>query len=93
MHYVVWVGFLPRFAPDAARAFDLRVPWLRGWRPWALGLGCAAALGLIFVADYAQGRLLYSSFASYHAYLEFPVLLAVVLGVRASRSGTVDGHP
>ena len=37
MHYVVWVGFLPRFAPDAAAAFDSRVPWLRGWRTWALG--------------------------------------------------------
>jgi hypothetical protein len=82
MHYVVWVGFLPRFAPDAARSFDQRVPWLRGWRPWALGLGCAAALALIFVADYARGRLLYSSFASYHAYLEFPVLLAVIFGAR-----------
>ena len=35
MHYVVWVGFLPRFAPDAT--------------------------------------------ASYHAYLEFPVLLALLM--------------
>jgi len=25
MHYVVWVGFLPRFAPEAAAAFDARV--------------------------------------------------------------------
>jgi hypothetical protein len=30
MHYVVWVGFLPRYAPGAAAAFDARVPWLRG---------------------------------------------------------------
>jgi hypothetical protein len=30
MHYVVWVGFLPRYAPEAAAAFDARVPWLRG---------------------------------------------------------------
>jgi hypothetical protein len=83
MHYMVWVGFLPRAAPDAARGFGLRVPWLRGWRPWALGLAVAAALSLIFVADYHQGKLLYSSFASYHAYLEFPVLLAIVFGRRA----------
>jgi hypothetical protein len=84
MHYVVWVGFLPRFAPDAACGFELRVPWLRGWRPWALGIGVAMALAVLFVVDYAQGRLLYSSFASYHAYLEFPVLLAVLFGRRAA---------
>ena len=96
MHYVVWVGFLPRVAPDAARAFDLRVPWLRGWRPWALGGAVALALVGIFLADYAQGRLLYSSFAAYHAYLEFPVLLAVVFGRRAaSAAATVPtpAHP
>ena len=39
MHYVVWVGFLPRFAPDATAAFDARVPWLRGRRAWLVGLG------------------------------------------------------
>ena len=35
MHYFVWVAFLPRCAPDAARAFEARVPWLRecGTRP------------------------------------------------------------
>ncbi len=38
MHYVVWVGFLPRFAPDAAAAFDARVPWLRGRRAWVVGI-------------------------------------------------------
>lgn len=78
MHYVVWVGFLPRFAPDAAASFERRLPWLRGWRPWALGLGLAAALGVVFAIGYAQGHLLYASFASYHAYLEFPVLLAIL---------------
>ena len=85
MHYVVWVGFLPRCAPDAARAFDLRIPWLSGWRPWALGIGLAAALAVLFVADYRQGRLLYASFASYHAYLEFPVLLALLSGATRRR--------
>ncbi|OLB78398.1 MAG: hypothetical protein AUI14_13325 [Actinobacteria bacterium 13_2_20CM_2_71_6] len=82
MHYVVWVGFLPRYAPEAARAFDARVRWLAGWRPWALGIGFAVLLAILFVADYRQGRLLYASFASYHAYLEFPVLLALLFGAR-----------
>jgi hypothetical protein len=88
MHYVVWVGFLPRCAPAAARAFDLRVPWLSGWRPWALGIGVAVLLAVLFVADYRQGRLLYASFASYHAYLEFPVLLALLFGGAARTSAT-----
>jgi hypothetical protein len=79
MHYFVWVYFLPRHAPDAARAFETRVPLLRGWRAWALGGGLGGALAVLFVIDYASGRALYGAFASYHAYLEFPVLLALLL--------------
>ncbi|WP_308167882.1 hypothetical protein [Catellatospora tritici] len=78
MHYVVWLGFLPWQAPEAVAVFEARVPWLRGWRPWALGLSAAAVLGVLFVADYLQGRAFYQAFASYHAYLEFPVLLALL---------------
>lgn len=88
MHYVVWVWFMPRYAPDATEAFERRAPGLRGWRAWALGLGGAAALSVLFVGDYTQGRSLYAAVASYHAYLEFPVLLMLVLGLGgASRSG------
>ena len=43
MHYVVWVAFLPRFAPEAIAAFDARVPWLRGRRAWLFGLAAGAA--------------------------------------------------
>ncbi|GAA2105823.1 hypothetical protein GCM10009841_24970 [Microlunatus panaciterrae] len=85
MHYVVWVGFLPKFAPDAAAAFDARVPWLRGGRAWAFGLLGGAFLSLLFFSDYSQGKALYGALASYHAYLEFPVLLALLMhgaGVR-----------
>ncbi|MDG6109053.1 hypothetical protein Daura_50415 [Dactylosporangium aurantiacum] len=89
MHYFVWVWFLPRYAPDAARAFERRVPWLRGPRAWALGAGLGLALAVLFAVDYASGRALYSAFASYHAYLEFPVLLALVLGTGAARSQLV----
>jgi hypothetical protein len=39
-------------------------------------------LAVLFVSDYAQGRTLYAAFASYHAYLEFPVLLALLFGRR-----------
>lgn len=90
MHFVVWVFFLPRYAPAAAAAFDARVPWLRGGRAWALGLGVGALLLVLFVVDYGQGRTVYAALASYHAYLELPILLAMLMGlagVRAARSG------
>jgi hypothetical protein len=79
MHYVVWVGVLPRYAPEAAARFDARVPMLRGRRTWLLGGALALFLGVVFVLDYAQGKTLYAAGAAYHAYLEFPVLLALVL--------------
>jgi hypothetical protein len=85
MHYAVWVGFMPRYAPEAVAAFEDRVPWLAGWRAWALGAGAAAVLGVLFLADYAQGRTVYQAFASYHAYLEFPVLLALLFSRRRGR--------
>jgi hypothetical protein len=64
MHYVVWVGFLPRFAPEAAASFEQRVPWLHGWRPWALGLAGGAVLGVLFWTDRSQGRALYGALAT-----------------------------
>ncbi|MFE2913466.1 hypothetical protein ACFRKE_17950 [Kitasatospora indigofera] len=81
MHYVVWVWFLPRYAPEASAAFERRAPGLRGRRAWALGLAAGAALAVLFASDYAQGKALYAALASYHAYLEFPVLLVLVLGI------------
>jgi hypothetical protein len=80
MHYAVWVGFLPRYAPDAVRAFDARLPWLRGRRLWLGAAAVGAVLAVLFLVDYTQGRLVYSALASYHAYLEFPVVLALLLG-------------
>lgn len=83
MHYFVWVVFFPRYAPEAARAFEARAPWLTGARAWALGIGVGAALAVVFATDYASGKAVYSAFASYHAYLEFPVVLAMLLGLGA----------
>jgi hypothetical protein len=36
-----------------------------------------------FVVDDGQGRTVYAALTSYHAYLELPVVLAVVIGWRA----------
>jgi hypothetical protein len=85
MHYVVWVGVLPRYAPDAAARFEARVPVLRGRRVWLLGIAGGLALGVLFGLDYATGKTLYAAVASYHAYLEFPVLLALILGHKGVR--------
>lgn len=87
MHYVTWVGMMPTLTPHETQAFAERVPALRGWRTWLLGLGLAGLLGLVFASDYLQGRSLYGTIASYHAYLEYPVLLGVVFGAGASRPG------
>ncbi|HEY5821788.1 MAG TPA: hypothetical protein VIT20_07420 [Propionibacteriaceae bacterium] len=87
MHYVVWVGFLPKFAPDAAAAFDARVPWLRGRRAWYVGGIGGAFLAVLFVSDYFAGKALYGALATYHAYLEFPVLLALVMAPGLVGSG------
>jgi hypothetical protein len=89
MHYVVWVGFLPRFAPDATAAFEARVPWLRGRRAWLLGIGAGLVLAAVFVTDYVQGRAVYAALASYHAYLEFPVLLAMLMAPALLRPSTL----
>jgi hypothetical protein len=80
MQYVVWVAFMPRYAQDASAAFEARVPWLTGARVWAVGFIVAAVFAVIFVFDYAQGRTLYAALASYSGYLEFPVLLALLVG-------------
>lgn len=90
MHYLVWVWFMPRHAPDATAAFERRVPGLTGRWAWGLGLGGGAALAVLFATDYTRGTSLYAAVASYHAYLEFPVLLALVLRLRPrSPEGTV----
>ena len=83
MHYVVWVGFLPRYAPEAAAAFDARVPWLRGRRAWIVGIVAGSFFAVLFLSDYFAERALYGALATYHAYLEFPVLLALIMAPRA----------
>jgi hypothetical protein len=82
MHYVVWCWFLPRHAPSAVTQFERRAPLgpvVRGRRFVLVAAIGAAFFGVLFVSDYATGRGLYGAVASYHAYLEFPVLLALVL--------------
>jgi hypothetical protein len=66
VHYVIWCWVMPRYAGPPVRGSRL---------PVLLAAG-TAVVGALFLFDYTTGRVVYSSLASYHAYLEFPVLLA-----------------
>jgi len=89
MHYFVWCWFLPRNARDAIVEFERsnRVGRaVRGWRLPAIALTAAGFFAILFVTDYMTGRAMYGAVATYHAYLEFPVLLALLLGWAATPS-------
>ncbi|MET0146376.1 MAG: hypothetical protein ABW328_16570 [Ilumatobacteraceae bacterium] len=83
MHFVVWVAVIPRWSAASTATFEQRVPALGGRRPWVIAGAAGLALAVLFVVDYAQGRTVYAALASYHAYLELPIVLAVVVGWRA----------
>jgi len=83
MHFLVWVAVIPRCSPASTATFERRVPALRGRRPWLLAGVVAVLLAALLLVEYGQGRTVYAALASYHAYLELPVVLAVVMGWRA----------
>lgn len=88
LHYYVWCVHFPRRAPDATARFEATPvgQGLRGWRWWALVVVLTLVVVGVALVEYRQGRTLYTSLAAYHAYLEYPVLVALVLawGVRAA---------
>jgi hypothetical protein len=79
VHYVVWIWFLPRHAPETTAAFAATPPgrWLRGGRFFAVVIGLTAVVIAVAASDYGDGRTLYGAFGAYHAYLEYPVLVAL----------------
>jgi hypothetical protein len=82
LHYYVWCVHFPRRDPDATARFEHTAVGsaLRGWRVW-LAIGAVTAVVVAVAAmEYRQGRTLYTSLAAYHAYLEFPILVALVIG-------------
>lgn len=83
MHYATWIGFLPWAAPRENARFERLVPALRGGRIWIVVAVATLALMTVFGWHYAVGKQVYSVIASYHVYLEFPILLLVLLGARS----------
>lgn len=81
MHYLVWVGFFPRFGADAVARFEARWPSLTNRRVVVAAVAVALVFAVVFWADCAQGRAWYAVLATFHAYLEFPILLAMFVGV------------
>jgi hypothetical protein len=92
MQYAVWVGFMPRFAPDASATFEARVPWLTGPRLWAVGFIVAAAFAVLFVFDFTQANTLYAAVASYGTYVQLPVALVLLVGAPGRRAAAAPGE-
>jgi hypothetical protein len=86
MHYVVWCWFFPHAGKAEAARSDRFLGSLAarlvGWRLKLAVAGMVLVLGALFWTDYSTGKSLYSALATYHAYLEFPVVLAFLLAVR-----------
>lgn len=75
MHYVTWIGFFPTAGGEANRRVDRVLGVLRGWGKWVLLAVATAAILSVFLTRYPVGKSIYSVVASYHVYLEFPMLL------------------
>lgn len=91
MHYVVWIGFFPWQAPEVSARFGRAAPALRGWRLPLLAAGLGAAVFVAFVSDYRLGRQIYSLVSTYHVYLEFPILVFMLVGWGALGLGARAG--
>lgn len=79
VHYGVWCWLLPRRAPALASP---EPPRSAQAALWPAALVATALLALVFATDYATGRTLYTSVATYHAYLEFPIVIVLLGGSR-----------
>ena len=77
LHYVFWCWFLPRHAVERPAR---RPRWT--FALWG-GTGVlAAAFAFAYVVDWTTTKVAYTSLASYHAYVEYAVLAAVVFSPR-----------
>jgi hypothetical protein len=84
VHYGVWCWFFPRHGGPADAEWDRSraARWSRPSMTAAVVVaGTALVVGLAWL-DYRRGRTFYASLGAYHAYLELPVLVALLSGLR-----------
>jgi hypothetical protein len=82
MHYVIWCGFLPTVARDDHERATTFGAAGRLFRPRVfvpLAVGTAIVIGALQLAWGRLGRRWYSAVASYHAYLEYPILVVFLI--------------
>ncbi|MGB8857721.1 MAG: hypothetical protein WCC60_00620, partial [Ilumatobacteraceae bacterium] len=92
MHYVIWCGFLPSVARREHRAAGSVGPFGPLLRPRVfvpLLAATAVVIGLLQLVAGPDGRRIYAAVASYHAYLEYPLLVVLLASIAGSRLG----HP
>jgi hypothetical protein len=84
LHYVTWCWFLPRHGGPSEPGFVASPVgrWLHGWRLAVVVAGLTATVIGLALVEYRQGRTFYTALGAYHAYLEFPVLVALLAGAR-----------
>ena len=91
MHYVIWCGYLPAVARQEhgqAAAAPVGGAAFRPGRFVAIVAVVAVAVGALQLAIGADGRRLYSALASYHVYLEYPILALLAAGLVAGAPST-----
>lgn len=88
MHYAIWIGILPRFS--AAPTVSGRA-WAWFYGPVATGLVIALTLALVpaYVNSYLDTFSIYGALASFHALVEFPLLVLFLLDRVTASSATL----
>lgn len=79
LHYVFWCWFFPRRAVERGSS-----PSSSRWSVvgWVAAGALAVVFAVAYVAEWRTTKIAYTSLASYHAYVEYAVLAAVVFRPR-----------
>ena len=80
MHYFIWIFYLPRFTVFASpKQGGVLCSVLFGWSGLLLAATLTVAMVPLYLSDYLTTLSVYGALASFHALIEFPILLFFVL--------------